>query len=194
MLLKERFKLLDLQFDEQFFQDIYNFKTTLKQWGAVHNLTSNLTDGFIDDNIVDSLYPLRFLSAFNSMADIGSGAGYPGLVLSISKREAKVYLIEANKKKASFLNFVVQKLKLENTKVLAKKVQLCKELDIDLITSRAVAKSEIVFDISKNIANKDTKYLLYKGEISKDELKIETYKNIKIYHKDKKRAYLYGKL
>ena len=45
-------------------------------------------------NILDSLYPLNFIDKYDSFADIGTGAGYPGLILAMALRDVKSYLIE----------------------------------------------------------------------------------------------------
>ncbi len=171
MNLKQNLQQHDLCFDDIFFERIDKYKQILKLWGATHNLTSCLDDKFIENNIIDSLYILKFLAPFESFADIGTGAGYPGLILSIAKQNTKCYLIESNNKKSAFLSFVVESLKLKNTKVISKKVELCKDIKPQLIVSRAVSNTQKLLSLSKNIADENSSYLLYKGSSYEDELK-----------------------
>ena len=70
--------------------------------GKVHNLSGRLSDDDIYENILDSLYPLNFIDEFNSFADIGTGAGYPGLILAIARKDVKSYLIEPRVKELLF--------------------------------------------------------------------------------------------
>ncbi|RLA74795.1 MAG: 16S rRNA (guanine(527)-N(7))-methyltransferase RsmG [Epsilonproteobacteria bacterium] len=177
--LKNSLRDVGLSFDDDFFEKIKIFKTILKQWGATHNLTSSLDDIFIEKNIVDSLYVLKFLKQFDSFADIGTGAGYPGLILAIAKPDTKCYLIEPNRKKSAFLGFVVASLKLKNTKIISKKVELCNDIKPQLVFSRAVTNVKELLKISSNISNKNTTHLLYKGSNYKDEIE-GINKNIKV--------------
>ena len=68
----------------------------------VHNLSGRLTRSDIEENILDSLYPLNFIEKYESFTDIGTGAGYPGLILMMALRDVKSYLIEPRIKRVSF--------------------------------------------------------------------------------------------
>ena len=65
----------------------------------------------------ESMFADRFLPADAKIADLGSGAGFPGIPLSILKSERPLRLIESNSKKAIFLKEAVRSLNLQNTKV-----------------------------------------------------------------------------
>ena len=118
MILKQLLEENNLHFDDKFYEDCEAFVKLLQQWGVVHNLSGRLTKSDIEENIMDSLYPLNFIDKYDSFADIGTGAGYPGLILAIVLRDVKSYLIEPRIKRVSFLNFVKASLKLENLTVL----------------------------------------------------------------------------
>ena len=61
MLLKQLLEENQLHFDDKFYQDCDVFIKLLQQWGTVHNLSGRLTRSDIEENILDSLYPLNFI-------------------------------------------------------------------------------------------------------------------------------------
>ena len=191
-MLKNLLETNDLKFSEKFYSDCEVFTKLLQQWGMVHNLTGRLTKDDINENILDSLYPLTFIDKCESFADIGTGAGYPGLILAIALRDVKSYLIEPRIKRVSFLNFVKATLKLDNLTIICNRVEKVKDLQVDLITSRAVTNTSLLLDITKSIKKKRRSYLFYKGSMLEEELEIAKINNYKIVNK-KDRNYLYIK-
>jgi 16S rRNA (guanine527-N7)-methyltransferase len=181
-----------LHFDDKFYEDCDIFIKLLQQWGVVHNLSGRLTRSDIEENILDSLYPLTFINSYTSFADIGTGAGYPGLILAMALRDVKSYLIEPRIKRVSFLNFVKASLKLDNLTILCNRVEEVKDLQVDLITSRAVTNTSLLLDITKNIKKDNSSYLFYKGSILEDEIEIAKINNYKVVNR-KDRNYLYIK-
>lgn len=192
-MLKELLESNNLKFDEKFYSDCEVFTKLLQQWGKVHNLSGRLTQEDIKENIIDSIYPLTFIDKdFNSFADIGTGAGYPGLILAMANSQVKCYLVEPRNKRVAFLNFVKNSLKLENIEVIPKRVEEIKDLKVDLITSRAVTNTKLLLDITKNISNEKTSFLFYKGSLLEEEIEEAKIKNYKIVNKNE-RNYLYLK-
>ncbi len=181
-----------LHFDDKFYEDCDIFIKLLQQWGVVHNLSGRLTRSDIEENILDSLYPLTFINSYTSFADIGTGAGYPGLILAMALRDVKSYLIEPRIKRVSFLNFVKASLKLDNLTILCNRVEEVKDLEVDLITSRAVTNTSLLLDITKNIKKENSSYLFYKGSMLESELEDAKVNNYKIVNR-KDRNYLYIK-
>lgn len=193
MVLKQLLEEKNLHFDESFYKDCEVFIRLLQQWGRVHNLSGRLSKEDIEENILDSLYPLTFLDKYSSFADIGTGAGYPGLILAMAQRDVKSYLIEPRIKRVSFLNFVKASLKLDNLTVLCSRVEEVKDLSVELITSRAVTNTSLLLDITKNIKKENSSYLFYKGSMIEDEIEIaKLSSNFKVINR-KDRNYLYIK-
>ena len=192
MLLKQLLEENQLHFDDKFYQDCDVFIKLLQQWGMVHNLSGRLTRSDIEENILDSLYPLNFIDKYESFADIGTGAGYPGLILAMALRDVKSYLIEPRIKRVSFLNFVKASLKLDNLTVICSRVEQVKDLQVDLITSRAVTNTSLLLDITKNIKKENSSYLFYKGSMLESEIEIAKINDYKIVNR-KDRNYLYIK-
>ena len=191
-MLQKLLEANNLKFEDKFYEDCEVFVKLLQQWGTIHNLSGRLTRDDIYENILDSLYPLTFIEKYDSFADIGTGAGYPGLILAIALRDTKAYLIEPRIKRVSFLNFVKATLKLDNLVVLWNRVEEVKDLQVDLITSRAVTNTSLLLDITKNIKKPNSSYLFYKGSMLESELENAKVNNYKIVNK-KDRNYLYIK-
>ena len=186
-MFEDKINNLDLEFDDMFYNRCDNYIALLKQWGSVHNLTAELEQEKIENNIIDSIYPLKFLKKFDSFADIGTGAGYPGMLIAIARPDIKATLIEPRRKRVAFLNFVKNALRLENVEVICDRV---KERTFDLITSRAVTNTSLLMNLTKNISNEQTKFLFYKGSLLEEEIqdaKLNDYDVISI----KDRNYLY---
>ncbi|MBY0540124.1 MAG: 16S rRNA (guanine(527)-N(7))-methyltransferase RsmG [Campylobacterales bacterium] len=192
MLLKQLLEENNLHFDDKFYEDCEIFIKLLQQWGKVHNLSGRLLRSDIEENILDSIFPLNFIDKYNSFADIGTGAGYPGLILAMAQKDVKSYLIEPRIKRVSFLNFVKASLKLENLTVICSRVEEVKDLQVDLITSRAVTNTSLLLDITKNIKKENSSYLFYKGSMLESEIEIAKINDYKIVNR-KDRNYLYIK-
>ncbi|QKJ23079.1 16S rRNA (guanine(527)-N(7))-methyltransferase RsmG [Poseidonibacter lekithochrous] len=192
MSLKQLIESNDLKFDDKFYEDCEVFTKLLRQWGKIHNLTGSLQVDDINENILDSVYPLKFIDKHESFADIGTGAGYPGLILAMALRDTKAYLIEPRIKRVSFLNFVKASLKLDNLKVICNRVEKVEDLNVDLITSRAVTNTNLLLDITDNIKEDTSSYLFYKGSLVNDEVEDAKVNNYTIVNR-KDRNYLYIK-
>ena len=192
MILKQLLEENNLKFDDQFYKDCEVFIKLLQQWGKVHNLSERLSRSDIEENILDSLFPLTFIDKYESFADIGTGAGYPGLILAMAQKDVRSYLIEPRIKRVSFLNFVKASLKLENLTILCSRVEEVKDLKVDLITSRAVTNTSLLLDITKDIKKENSSYLFYKGSMLENELEIAKINSYTVINK-KDRNYLYIK-
>lgn len=184
MLLKQKIEDIDLQFDDIFYTRCEQYVSLLRQWGKVHNLTSSkdLQLDIIYENIIDSIYPLKFVQDISSFADIGTGAGYPGMILAIALPNIKATLIEPRAKRVSFLRFVKTLLDLKNVEIIESRAQ---DIDckFDFITSRAVTNISELLNITKDISKDNTSYLFYKGSLASRELddaKIDNYELISI--------------
>ena len=164
------------------------FVDKLLEWNKIHNLTGATTKEEIEKNVADSLQGLQYIDITPKIAlDIGTGAGFPGLILAMAMPNTKWYLVEPRAKRAAFLNYIKGLLDLENVEVIQKRIEQIKPFKADFITSRAVMKTKDLLQLIENFCNKDTTLLLYKGENVENEL--EGIQNYTIY-KDGKRRYL----
>lgn len=190
---QQKFEELDIGLDEAFFKRASLFIELLQQWGKVHNFTAELEEEQIVSNMLDSLYPLKFLNPFDSFADIGTGAGYPGMILAMARPQTKGCLIESRSKRVAFLNFVKSSLKLDNLEVICNRVEnVTHKAPFDLITSRAVTNTALLLELTQKIANEHSSYLFYKGSMLEAELENASIENFEVI-RIKERNYLYIK-
>jgi 16S rRNA (guanine527-N7)-methyltransferase len=114
----------------------------------------------------ESLFVLNSLQlAEGTLADVGSGAGFPGLPIALLSSSLDVSLIEANGKKAAFLSEVVRRLGLRNVKVLNTRMEDAKASPfLDFVTVRAVAQTEELFGWAKRSLAKGGKLVLWVGD------------------------------
>ncbi len=190
---KQKLAKLGLSFDDLFYERCDKFVALLQQWGAVHNLTASLKKEEIESNILDSIYPIKFLNEFDSLVDIGTGAGYPGMLLAMAKPQKRVVLVEPRAKRVAFLNFVKSALKLENVEVVQNRAENLPPQHFDIITSRAVSNTTLLLSLTENISTNDTEYLFYKGSLCDKELEDAKVKNYEIIKYGEHRNYLYMK-
>jgi len=146
------------------------FASLLNEWNQIHNLTGAKNIDAIYGNIVDSLFPLTFIETPKTLLDVGTGAGFPGLVLAIALPNTEVVLAEPLKKRVSFLKYAAIDLELSNVRVEAKRVEKVEHEAFNLISSRAVTNTKLLLELTKNISNSETKYLFYKGSRVFDEI------------------------
>jgi len=147
------------------------FTNTLLKWNKIHKLTNYNSKEEIYAQIEDSLYPLEKIKDKKTALDIGTGAGFPGLILAIAMSETKWYLIEPLKKRYSFLNYLKILLNLKNVEVIPKRLEEADIKPVELITSRAVMPTIEILKIAKPFLQKNGTILLYKGSNALDELK-----------------------
>jgi len=158
------------------------FTSELLKWNKVHKFTNYKTPEEIKEQINDSLYPLNKIKDTKTALDIGTGAGFPGLVLAMAMPDTQWYLVEPLKKRYSFLNYMKIKLNLSNIKIVPKRLENSQISPVELITTRAVMPTSKIIEISKPYLQKNGKILLYKGSGALDELK-EAGVNAKIISK-----------
>jgi 16S rRNA (guanine527-N7)-methyltransferase len=90
----------------------------------------------------ESLWGGRFIFGARAMIDIGSGAGFPGIVLAVLNPDLKVTALEVNQKKAVFLNEAADAMKLKNFRVARARLEEFDWSVYDLLTSRALDRAE----------------------------------------------------
>jgi 16S rRNA (guanine527-N7)-methyltransferase len=149
--------------DPQFLPKLEFFVEELERWNRVHKLT-NYRGEEIWEQIYDSFYPIeQFKLRPKEVVDVGTGAGFPGLVLGILYPKTKFYLVEPLKKRYSFLNYLKSILALPNLEVLPTRVEEVKLKGIDLITSRAVGDYSLLWTLTSHLRTPTTQLLLYQG-------------------------------
>ncbi|MBI3759009.1 MAG: class I SAM-dependent methyltransferase [Deltaproteobacteria bacterium] len=153
---------------------IETFAATLALWGSKLNLTSAPDDpGEIAFHVIDSLAPLilancpdatalaKSFVAGSRVLDLGSGAGFPALLLAAAT-DAQFVLLEARRKRASFLSVAAAEMALTNVRVDSSRVEsMTMAPSFDLVTARAFAEPSIVFETASAALKPDGRVILY---------------------------------
>ncbi|WP_373069647.1 16S rRNA (guanine(527)-N(7))-methyltransferase RsmG [Sulfurimonas sp.] len=164
MDLKERLEAENIELNDDFYENVKKYKSHLLKWNKTHNLTGARDEQTIDEFIYDAVYPVKFLPKYETLLDIGTGAGFPGMILAMALRDTEVTLAEPLTKRASFLQFIKADLGLSNVNVVKKRVEEMDSKIFDLVTSRAVTDTDMLLKLSENFRDDHTQVLFYKGE------------------------------
>ncbi len=151
--------------------NVNKFLELLIEENTKHNLVSRKAgrDELLS-HIEDSRKMLDFCSLEDKkLIDIGSGAGFPGLILAIYCPGAQFTLVEADLKKSSFLLQVCEELALENVQVIRERVELMGQNPLyrgqyDICTSRAVAAMNIMLEYGIPLVKQSGQLFLWKGK------------------------------
>ena len=161
--LKEALESAKIELESHKIEKLNLFIEQLQWYNSVHNITGAKTKEAIIDNIIDSILPTEFIPQPKSLLDVGTGAGFPGLLLAIVWDESATTLAEPINKRASFLRLMSQELELPNVTVYKNKVENLEADPFKLISSRAVTNTKLLLDLTAKVSNNETEYLFYKG-------------------------------
>jgi 16S rRNA (guanine527-N7)-methyltransferase len=173
----------ELKFTDQSIDKLKMFETELLKANKKHNLISKSNESCIwSRHILDSAQLVKFIN-FNqgSLSDLGSGAGFPGLVLAIYNQNFNfhVKLYEKSPVKRGFLDQMVGKLKIKAT---THPNIFHGNIETDYIVSRAFKKLSNIIQVSREIAKKPHKLIILKGQNAQEEAN-KAFKNHKYTYK-----------
>ena len=153
------------------------YKTLLLKWAKVINLVSPSTLSDADSrHFIDSIQLVELIPVgTKELMDIGSGAGFPGLVIAIERPDIKVHLVESDTKKCSFLSTISRETNtpvvIHNCRVEA--VDKVGQVNPDVITARALASLNelLVMTAAWWLKNGELTFILPKGIKAQEEIK-----------------------
>ena len=161
-----------LNFSDHSIEKLRKFTNLVLKENQNYNLIAKSTENQIwHRHILDSAQLVKFIDFnLNSMADLGTGAGFPGLVVEIfNKNKAfHVKLYEKSPVKRRFLNSVIKELSL-NAEVLGDVRD--EVIDSEIIICRAFKKLDQIIQVSREIAKKSHKLIILKGQNAQEDLK-----------------------
>lgn len=183
--IEEKSSKIDINLDNEICNKLYNYMNLLLEWNEKINLTA-ITDEkeIILKHFIDSFTINKFINSGDIMLDIGTGAGFPGLPIKIIRPEVDVFLMDSLNKRINFLNEVIESLQLKNIEAFHSRAEEMAKNNkfrekFDVVTSRAVAKLNILLEYMLPYTKIDGKCLCMKGPNIEEEIK-EAEKALKI--------------
>jgi 16S rRNA (guanine527-N7)-methyltransferase len=177
-MLRDNARQLNIELNDAQLAQFTIYKNELMSWNAKINLISEKSAReIITRHFLDSLTALPFMDNPDArIIDIGCGAGFPGLPLKIAQPRLKVYLLEANRKKVSFLKHILRLLRLSDVMVLHDRFEniirnnAWKE-KFDFLVSRAALKLPALQALSGFFLTPDGEFIAWKGTNVEEEIK-----------------------
>mgnify|MGYP001202113945 CR=1 FL=1 len=161
-----------LNYSNKTISDIKIFVDELLKANKKHNFISKSNENIVwHRHILDSAQLVKFIDfSKGSLSDLGSGAGFPGLILSLfnNNKDFHVKLYEKSPVKRAFLRDISDRLSLK-VEILGNVYE--DHIDTDYIVSRAFKKLEAIIQVSREIAKKSHKLIVLKGQNAQEDLK-----------------------
>jgi 16S rRNA (guanine527-N7)-methyltransferase len=148
---------------------LLDYQALLQRWNAAYNLTAvRDPDEMITRHLLDSLAILPYVQG-QTLADLGTGPGLPGIVLAIAAPGRQILLVDSNGKKVRFLREAIRSLKLEGVRAEQSRVEDV-EGQFDCVTARAFASLADMLGWGGHLLAPDGIWLAMKGKLPDDEL------------------------
>lgn len=164
--------LHQLGLDAALAEPLLAYLALLARWNQTYNLTAiRDTREMLVKHLLDSLAMQAYLDGIDTLADLGTGPGLPGIPLAIARPGLQVTLVESNGKKARFLREAVRQLKLANASVVESRIEAFDAPGrFDAITARALATLPLILQLGGHLLNADGRLLAMKGVLPADEI------------------------
>ena len=140
--LEQGLRSMGVDLDAQARDRLMGHLALVAKWNRVHNLTAvREPEQMVVLHVLDSLSLLPHLGAAKTLADIGTGAGFPGIPIAIARPDLAVTLVESSHKKCAFLEQAKAELGLANVQVACERVEQWKpQARFEMVVSRAFAE------------------------------------------------------
>ncbi len=170
-LLIDGLQRMALKLSDQMIDQLMTYLNLVEKWNRVYNLTAiRERDEMIKLHFLDSLSILNHVHVKNIL-DIGSGAGFPGIVLAITKPELKVTVMDSVNKKTTFMQQVKSELALTNLDVVNSRVEDYQPITLfEAVTSRAFSNLKNMMSLTQHTLKKEGVWLAMKSKDVKEEL------------------------
>jgi len=166
----EELKKLNIKLTEEQLEKLEKFYNLLIEWNEKINLTriTEQEEVYLK-HFYDSLTITKVieLNKVETLCDVGTGAGFPGIVLKICYPNLKITLIDSLLKRVNYLNEIIKKLELKDIKAIHTRGEDFKE-QFDVVTSRAVANIEKLLKYTMHLVNKNGQMIAMKGNIEEE--------------------------
>ncbi len=180
-ILKKEAKNRNIELTDKALERFELYKNLMLEWNEKMNLTA-ITDEYqiIMKHFIDCLEITKYMNGNEKVIDVGTGAGFPGIVIAIYFENINITLLDSLNKRLIFLEEVVKKLNLKNVNIVHARAEEFAHKDeyrnkYDLVVSRAVANLSNLLEYDVGYLKLNGKLLLLKGDNVNDE--INTSKN-----------------
>lgn len=173
----EKLKKINIEISEEQCMQFYNYMNLLIKWNEKINLTAIIEpEDIILKHFIDSLTINKHIEKNSKIADIGTGAGFPGIPLKILNKENKIVLIDSLNKRINFLNDVIEKNNLTNIYTIHSRVEdighnVKYRNKFDIVTARAVAPLNVLLEYMLPLLKIGGRCICMKGPNVEEELK-----------------------
>ena len=164
-----------IAYSDETLNSFVRYKDLLLEWNEKFNLTA-ITDekGIALKHFIDSLTIYKYVINKERLADIGTGAGFPGLPLKIAGYEGELVLVDSLKKRLGFLDEVIKELGLLKCKTVHSRAEDAGRGELreafDVVTARAVAYLPVLCEYCLPLVKKGGKFIAMKGPEAEQEL------------------------
>lgn len=171
-------KEIDIKIDKKLIDKLLIYINILKKWNKKINLTAVTNDfDIVKHHFFDSLAVSKFIEQ-KKILDVGSGAGFPGIILALCDATRQVTLVDKVGKKAAFTKQICLELNLKNVSVIHSRVEEISTNKYDAIIARAFGDMSLLMSLTQNlISDKGVWY----GMKSKKLMDEDIIKNKNIY-------------
>lgn len=155
---------------EEQLSQLDKFYHLMLEWNEKINLTRITAEKevylkhFYDSLTLNKVIDLKNV---NTLCDVGTGAGFPGVVLKIVFPNLRITLIDSLLKRVNYLNEIIKELKLQDIEAIHSRGEDYKG-EFDVVTSRAVANIEKLVDYTMHLVSKNGVFVAMKGNIDKE--------------------------
>lgn len=171
--LQQGIRAMGLELPEQAPQRLIDYIGLLQHWNKAFNLTA-IRDPreMISKHLLDSLSVQPYIAG-GLVADVGSGAGLPGIPLAIALPQTQFVLIDTNGKKTRFLTQAKIALGLDNVEVVNQRVEDYRPMDdghriyFDTVIARAYANTGDILNTTAHLHKPETRILIMQGKLDK---------------------------
>ena len=166
----EELKKINIFPKEDQLTKLHKFYELLTNWNKKINLTRITEEKEVYlKHFYDSLTITKVidLNKYNTLCDVGTGAGFPGIVLKIMYPNLKITLIDSLQKRVNYLNEIIKELDLKEIEAIHVRAEDYKG-QIDVVTSRAVANIEKLVTNTMHLVSKNGVFIAMKGDIDKE--------------------------
>lgn len=160
---------LGLAYTSHQVEQLSGYLLLMQKWNKVHNLTRVKEEDWVNRHLMDSLALCPYVNGENHI-DVGTGAGLPGIPLSIMRPQEKWTLLDASHKRIAFLTQVKIALQLQNVTTVCSRVEnFVPQNKFNNILTRAFASLADMIRATQHLCAEDGKFLAMKANLSEEE-------------------------